>query len=94
MAWRDRRVSSKLSDAQLDGVACLHCGTNDQPMRAIAMARGDEIQLVECIDTESCIVRSDRQCAGSARQQAVGEREVLKARVSSQPWVDAGSPGM
>ena len=43
-----------LTEAQLDGRACIHCATEDQPMRPVEAWSELSSQLFECVDTLAC----------------------------------------
>jgi len=43
---------------QLDGRACVRCGTEDQPMRPVEAWSAISSQLFECADTKVCYKRS------------------------------------
>ncbi len=43
-----------LTQAQLDGRACIHCAGEDQPMRPVEAWSELSSQLFECLDTFAC----------------------------------------
>jgi hypothetical protein len=46
-----------LTEAQLDGRACIHCAAEDQPMRPVEAWSEISSQLFECVDTIACADR-------------------------------------
>jgi len=46
-----------LTEAQLDGRACIHCAAEDQPMRPAEAWSELSSQLFECVDTIACADR-------------------------------------
>ena len=51
----------RLTDAQLDGRACLHCGAEDQGMRPVQPWSEQTGRLAECVGTDDCIERVSRR---------------------------------
>ena len=47
-----------LTEAQLDGRACVRCGIEDQPMRPAEAWSEQSAQLFECVDAEACSARA------------------------------------
>jgi hypothetical protein len=54
-------LRNDMSEAQLNGRACIRCGVEDQSMRPVEAWSRQSSQLFECVDEESCTkrVRSD-----------------------------------
>ena len=53
-----------LTEAQLDGRACIRCGHEAEPgeaMRPVEAWSEQSAQLFECADTEACIERVSRR---------------------------------
>jgi Zn ribbon nucleic-acid-binding protein len=53
-----------LSEAQLDGRACIRCGHEAEPgeaMRPVEARREQSAQLFECDDVEACARRQETQ---------------------------------
>ena len=46
-----------LTEAQLDGRACIHCTAEDQRMRPVEAWSEISSQLFECVDTIACADR-------------------------------------
>src|SRR5260370_38321747 len=72
-AHRDRRprpsgrLPATLTEAQLDGHACIHCGAEALPRRPVEAWSRLSCQLFECVDTEGCRHR----CGGTTEGVAV-----------------------
>jgi hypothetical protein len=58
--FMDRSIDlpADLTEAQLDGRACLHCGADDQPTRPVEAWSELSSQLFECVNTAACYERS------------------------------------
>jgi hypothetical protein len=52
------RLPANLSEAQLDGRACIRCGAEDQPPRPVEAWSRLSSQLFECVDSAACEQRS------------------------------------
>ena len=50
-------LPSDLTEAQLDGRACVYCGAKDQPMRPVEAWSELSSQLFQCVDVEACVDR-------------------------------------
>ncbi|HEY1296620.1 MAG TPA: hypothetical protein VGJ60_26375 [Chloroflexota bacterium] len=50
-------LPANLSEAQLDGRACVRCGAEDQPMRPVEASSEQSAQLFECVDSQACATR-------------------------------------
>jgi hypothetical protein len=46
-----------LTEAQLDGRACIHCAAEDQPMRPVEAWSEFSSQLFECVDSAAAVAR-------------------------------------
>jgi hypothetical protein len=46
-----------VTEAQLNGTACICCGAEDQPMRLVETWSRLSTQLFECVDVEACTTR-------------------------------------
>ena len=46
-----------LTEAQLDGRACIHCAAEEQPMKPVEAWSELSSQLFECVDTIACADR-------------------------------------
>ena len=66
----DRSIDlpENLTEAQLDGRACIRCGTENEPMRPVEAWSELSSQLFECVDTEACEARGDAKL--EARSEA------------------------
>ena len=58
-------LPADLSEAQLDGRACVRCGAQDQPMRPVEAWSELSSQLFECVDAEACRRRVDMGFPGT-----------------------------
>ena len=50
-------LAANLTEAQLDGRACVRCGAEDQRMRPVEAWSERSSQLFECVDAEACARR-------------------------------------
>ncbi len=50
-------LPDNLSEAQLDGRACIHCGDELEPHRPVEAWSEQSAQLFECVDVVACMVR-------------------------------------
>jgi hypothetical protein len=50
-------LPEQLTEAQLDGRACIRCGAEDQAMRPVEAWSEQSAQLFECDDVEACTRR-------------------------------------
>src|SRR6266516_1257752 len=51
------KLPKDLTEAQLDGRACIRCGAEGQPMRPTEAWSRQSSQLFECVDVEACAER-------------------------------------
>jgi len=49
-------AARELTDAQLTGLACVHCSATDQSTGAVPFDA--EIALIECVDVDRCVDRA------------------------------------
>ena len=61
MGYRPHRFAGRwidlpehLTEAQLDGRACVHCGAEHEPLRPVEAWSELSSQLFECVDSEAC----------------------------------------
>jgi hypothetical protein len=64
-------LSPDLTEAQLDGRACIRCGAEDQPRRPVEAWSRLSSQLFECLDVEACASRQ-REREHASGQDARG----------------------
>jgi hypothetical protein len=60
-------LPDNLTEVQLDGRACIHCGAEDQPMRPVEAWSELSSQLFECVDSAGCAARVQSQSAEETR---------------------------
>jgi hypothetical protein len=60
---RSIELPDNLTEAQLDGRACIHCATEDQPTQPVEAWSELSSQLFECADVEACAARCDDVCS-------------------------------
>jgi hypothetical protein len=56
------KLAHNLTEAQLDGRACIRCGAENQHMHPVEAWSERSAQLFECVDTEACSVRAGDIC--------------------------------
>ena len=61
------KLADDLTEAQLDGRACIRCGAENQRMQPVEAWSERSAQLFECVDTEACAVRRG-VCAACAHE--------------------------
>jgi hypothetical protein len=54
----DARLPEHLNPAQLDGYACVHCGSEDSVLQPNEIWSKSYRQLLECVDRETCEQRA------------------------------------
>jgi hypothetical protein len=55
-------LPADLTEAQLDGRACVRCGAEDQAMCPVEAWSEQSAQLFECVDRDGC----DRRCVDAS----------------------------
>jgi len=61
-AGRVPTLSAHLSEAQLDGRACMRCGDELEPKRPVEASSVLSSQLFECVDSAACQQRALLHC--------------------------------
>jgi hypothetical protein len=76
-----------LTEAQLDGRACIHCAAEDQPMRPVEAWSELTSQLFECVDTLACADQGRVAVMKAARTTVTTavSRSTLTSDASSRP---------